>query len=173
VVINALRLEPLRALPVKMKAEPVRRPAPVVQAPAAVPKTDNRPSSPRPGTGTWGTVDRPAVEQKLTAIGRALRTYADAHEGKYPMTLQALVQENLLKTEDLRPIDIPSPFHYSGQNLRLPLAPQIIVAFDLIGFDQQRTALFGDGHVETVRLSRWPEISRASGVAKMETRQKP
>ncbi len=96
---------------------------------------------------------RAATHRNLRQVGMGLLTYAAEHDGRFPPTLETLVEAEFVTKDVLRSAQPPGrTFTYiAGQNMGTTDARDVL-AYELRLEDFGASVLFADGHVEWLSL---------------------
>jgi hypothetical protein len=123
------------------------------------------PAFPLPGPAAGQATDFAAhhasVEASFKKIASALKAFADAHVGEYPVSLQQLYSAGMVDAADLRsPL---GPYIYvSASGMKAPLPPKMALVIEVGIKDKRRTILWADGRVETVEMEDYQTLLRES-----------
>lgn len=100
-----------------------------------------------------GAAKRAVTLSNLRQVGMGLLMYAMDHDGRFPPTLETLVEANIVEAKVLRSLGPPGrPFSYiAGQSADSTDARDVL-AYELRPDEYGASVLFADGHVEWLSL---------------------
>lgn len=99
-------------------------------------------------------LNRTISARNLTAIGQALRIYADAHKGMYPARIQSVLEVAEISPEVFNsPFSEKGGYHYNHhRSMGTAMANQTVVAYDQAEFEggEGGNVLYANGKVKWV-----------------------
>lgn len=100
----------------------------------------------------------------MRSIGQACYIYANENKDKFPPSLDALIEANMLTPGQLiSPLqndDEPAYIYLDGQTVNVPRPDTTVLAYEKPASDEGTAVLFADGHVDFIRSPRWQELIR-------------
>lgn len=133
------------------------------------PRTQSPPVTPTPPRTTRDSAAlRAQAEATLKKLSAAVSGYAANHDGQLPPDLRTLWDAGQIQRTDFE-----GKITYHGKSqMHGPLPAAFVLASDILNAgDGKRTVLFGDGHIETIDMSQWSAVFRASMEAQREMRR--